>query len=190
MHPLPLQGSVEGKWSVSLTKWPHIWFAAKAAVIKHLRWTPLHRKFSTRRTRVLIIQDIPRVRHWVMISILYRFFNPPPHLPPSTTAPAHHHLPPTHPRIKTQLIEVQQASGWSCLPLQPRLCDCCLPLSAWDGNTTFYLYFHFSVFLFYKAVEAAHNKSLQTVFLNKQFCPLNQVLPKGSICKTSKAELL
>ena len=148
--PTSSSGRVEGKWSVSLTKWPDIWFAAKAAEIKHLRWTPLHRKFSTRRTRVLIIQDIPRVRHWVTISILYMSFI------------TH---PPTHPRIKTQSTEIQQASGWSYLPLQPGLCNCCLSLSAWDGNTvTFYLHFNFSVFLFHKAVEATQNKSLQTFF--------------------------
>lgn len=101
MYSLPLQSRFEEKWTTGLTKWPDIWFAAKAAVIKHLRRTPLHRKFSTGRTCVLIIQNVPRARHTiglhlcVTICILYTLFL---FFFPSES--------------KTQLTEVQQASGW------------------------------------------------------------------------------
>ena len=174
MHPPPLQSRAEGEGSRSLTKWPDVWFAAETAVIKHLGWTPLHRKFSTGRTRVLIIQNIPGVRHWVTICILRMFLS---FFPPLGS--------------KTPLTQGQQAASWGEMFASVATPGWChlpqgLEMDAWERSSCTFTF----LFFFEQAVEAGYNKRvLQTFFISgNQFYSFDKILPKGPTWKTSKKQ--
>lgn len=147
------RAELRGSGAQSLTKWPDIWFAAKAAVIKHLRWTPLHRKFSTRRTRVLIIRTYLGVRWWGLWSLFWTGSLIPPY---------------PHPRHPPQN---QNTVDWSPTSIRLKL----LASAAASAGVVFLWVLRWKrcnilsalsllCFSFYKAVEAAHNKSLQPFF--------------------------
>lgn len=159
---------------MDLTKWPDIRLAAEATVIKHFRGTPLHRELGTRGAGVLIIQNIPRVRHtvacqtWAFISRLRRR--------KKTLTEVYHHL--------AEAKRSAHGLAWWCLSPQHKL-------RPWEDNLitllcTPSLFCRSSFFLMRHRGGTPYNCCK---LVGVWFWSLDKISPKGPVCKRSKAEL-